>query len=35
LPPQGRWRISGLGLSKAVLRKLYHDNTTRIMQWNS
>lgn len=33
LPPQGRWRIAGLGLPKDVLRKLYHDNTSRLMQW--
>lgn len=34
IPPQGRWRIAGLGLPKDVLRKLYHDNTARLMRWN-
>ena len=25
-PPQGRWRISGIGLSNGILRKVYRDN---------
>lgn len=33
LPPQGRWRIAGLGLPKGILRKVYHDNVARLMQW--
>ncbi|HEU0276587.1 MAG TPA: amidohydrolase family protein [Rhodanobacteraceae bacterium] len=34
-PPQGRWRIAGLGLSRDVLRKLYHDNVARLMRWKT
>jgi len=30
-PPQGRWRIYGLGLSDAILRKVYHDNAARLL----
>jgi predicted TIM-barrel fold metal-dependent hydrolase len=30
-PPQGRWRIHGLGLSEAVLRKVYADNARRVI----
>ena len=32
IPPQGRWRIYGLGLSDAVLRKVYHDNAARLLK---
>ena len=31
VPPQGRWRIYGLGLPDAVLRKVYHDNAARVL----
>jgi predicted TIM-barrel fold metal-dependent hydrolase len=31
IPPQGRWRISGLGLSEQVLRKVYAGNAARLM----
>ena len=31
IPPQGRWRISGLGLSEQVLRKVYRDNAARLI----
>lgn len=31
VPPQGRWRIHGLGLSEATLRKIYHDNAARLL----
>jgi predicted TIM-barrel fold metal-dependent hydrolase len=31
LPPQGRWRIYGLGLPDAILKKVYHDNAARIL----
>jgi predicted TIM-barrel fold metal-dependent hydrolase len=31
VPPQGRWRISGLGLPDAVLKKVYHDNAARLL----
>jgi predicted TIM-barrel fold metal-dependent hydrolase len=32
IPPQGRWRIYGLGLPEAVLRKVYHDNAARLLR---
>jgi predicted TIM-barrel fold metal-dependent hydrolase len=31
VPPQGRWRISGLHLPDAVLRKIYQDNAARML----
>jgi predicted TIM-barrel fold metal-dependent hydrolase len=31
VPPQGRWRIYGLGLPGQVLRKIYHDNAARLL----
>ncbi|HEY8549686.1 MAG TPA: amidohydrolase family protein [Vicinamibacterales bacterium] len=31
IPPQGRWRISGLGLPDAILRKVYYENAARIL----
>ncbi len=31
VPPQGRWRISGLGLPDGILRKVYHANAQRIL----
>lgn len=30
-PPQGRWRISGVGLSDEVLRKFYWSNAARLL----
>jgi predicted TIM-barrel fold metal-dependent hydrolase len=32
-PIQGRWKIDGLGLSEAVLRKLYFENAARVLKW--
>ena len=32
IPPQGRWRISGLGLPEQVLRKLYWENAARLLK---
>jgi predicted TIM-barrel fold metal-dependent hydrolase len=29
VPPQGRWRISGINLPESILRKVYHDNAAR------
>lgn len=29
LPPQGRWRISGVNLPGSILRKVYYDNAAR------
>ena len=31
VPPQGRWRIYGMGLPDAILRKVYHDNAARLL----
>jgi len=31
VPPQGRWRIYGLGLSEQVLRKVYGENAARLI----
>jgi predicted TIM-barrel fold metal-dependent hydrolase len=31
VPPQGRWRIYGLGLPDAILKKVYHDNAARLL----
>jgi predicted TIM-barrel fold metal-dependent hydrolase len=32
IPPQGRWRIYGLGLPDGVLKKVYHDNAARLLR---
>jgi predicted TIM-barrel fold metal-dependent hydrolase len=32
---QGRWAISGLGLTPEVLQKLYSDNARRLLSWPS
>jgi predicted TIM-barrel fold metal-dependent hydrolase len=31
VPPQGRWRIYGLGLPESVLRKVYFENAARLL----
>ena len=31
LPPQGRWRIYGVGLREQILRKVYHENAQRVL----
>jgi predicted TIM-barrel fold metal-dependent hydrolase len=31
-PPQGRWRIYGLGLPERILRKVYHQNAERLLR---
>jgi predicted TIM-barrel fold metal-dependent hydrolase len=31
IPPQGRWKIYGLGLPDSILRKIYHDNAVRLL----
>ena len=31
VPPQGRWRIYGIGLPDAILRKVYHANAARLL----
>jgi predicted TIM-barrel fold metal-dependent hydrolase len=32
VPPQGRWRIYGLGLPEGILRKVYSENAARILR---
>ncbi len=29
-PPQGRWKVSGIGLPDDILQKVYHDNAARL-----
>lgn len=31
IPPQGRWKISGLGLPDEILRKVYYANAARLL----
>jgi predicted TIM-barrel fold metal-dependent hydrolase len=31
VPPQGRWRIYGLGLREQILRKVYYENAERVL----
>ena len=31
VPPQGRWRIYGIGLEEPVLRKIYRENAARLL----
>jgi hypothetical protein len=31
VPPQGRWRIYGLGLADRILRKVYYENAQRVL----
>jgi len=31
VPPQGRWRIYGIGLPPPILRKVYYENAERIL----
>jgi len=31
VPPQGRWRIYGIGLPDRILKKVYHDNAAGIL----
>ena len=30
-PPQGRWKIYGIGLPGEILKKVYHDNAARVL----
>jgi predicted TIM-barrel fold metal-dependent hydrolase len=32
VPPQGRWRIYGVGLPDAILKKVYNENAARILR---
>lgn len=31
VPPQGRWRIYGVGLPDPILKKVYHENAVRVL----
>lgn len=31
IPPQGRWRIYGIGLPEQILKKVYYDNAARLL----
>ncbi len=31
VPPQGRWKIYGLGLPEQILRKVYYENAARLL----
>lgn len=31
-PPQGRWRIYGIGLPETILRKVYYENAERLLR---
>lgn len=35
VPPQGRWRIHGLGLPAEVLARVYHDDAARVLGWGN
>ena len=32
VPPQGRWRIYGIGLPETILKKVYYENSARILR---
>ena len=32
VPPQGRWRIYGIGLPEPILRKVYNENAARLLK---
>ena len=34
VPPQGRWRIYGIGLPEPILRKVYSQNAARLLRIN-
>ena len=33
VPPQGRWRIYGLGLPDGILKKIYYENAARLLRF--
>ena len=35
IPPQGRWRIYGIGLPESILRKVYYENAARLLGLSS
>ena len=32
IPPQGRWRIYGIGLAEGILKKVYYENAARLLK---
>src|ERR1700733_4673298 len=32
-PPQGRWKIYGIGLPDSILKKVYHNNAAHLLGW--
>jgi predicted TIM-barrel fold metal-dependent hydrolase len=32
IPPQGRWKIYGIGLPERILKKVYYENSARILR---
>ena len=32
IPPQGRWRIYGIGLPETILKKVYYENSARVLR---
>jgi predicted TIM-barrel fold metal-dependent hydrolase len=33
VPPQGRWRIYGLGLPDGILKKVYYENAAQLLRF--
>jgi predicted TIM-barrel fold metal-dependent hydrolase len=31
IPPQGRWKIYGIGLPETILKKVYYENAARVL----
>lgn len=34
-PPQGRWKIYGIGLPDSILKKVYHNNAAQLLGWTT
>ncbi len=34
-PPQGRWKIYGIGLPDSILKKVYHNNAAQLLGWTA
>lgn len=32
VPPQGRWRLYGIGLPDSILQKVYNQNAARLLR---
>lgn len=35
IPPQGYWRVYGIGLPYDISKKVYHNNAARLMGWET